>query len=999
MADSWSFWKSWPRDLRSLFLFVAAMAALTMLTVLGFEIAGHHLVLDWYLTTETETVRIPLDRVSVGLFELEIPAEVYLMKQHFEGSPWMIRPWAGGIYLSIIAVFCSALLAVSTYLPRFWYIVSTTIFIGLLVSLRLEQLLIFGWFDYKPLAVAILFFLPLSYYFHAFKSFIPLVKRVVAFAASFGLLALVIFFGAQIDNPFYTLAQYSFTAPVTITVAFVVLVGHEVVYFILRMITSGKAQTGSRNWVHFFTFSIIYLVNVGLVYANNAGYIKWDILYLNEFLMLAISASLGLWGLKARENRYENIAPFFPLASLFYVAFGGIAFTTIGYQMIQGNDPALEAFEDAIIYSQLAFGVIFLLYIIVNFITPLMKNMSVYRIVFKEGTLPYPTYRLAGFIAVVALFLLSNRVALNQSIAGYYNSLGDLYKVRNEQLLSEQYYLQGALYGYQNHKSNYQLGFIANSKEKPGQALYRFELATGKNPSAQAFVNLSNQYQSTDQFFKGIFALQKGEGKFPANGYIGNNLGVLYSATNILDSASFYLQQGLGKGFSERAATTNLGYVAFKSGVEITTDEIMEASQQAQPYGFLTNALATLVKAQRKQLPDGLEALLPDSTLTGFTFPFVYNAALVDVGHVSGKMTEMLPVFMNASTNGSVYGNMSIANALHDYYSGEAAKAIQILNRVQQAYPSQRAYCFHLMGAISLDMGAQLKAAEYFESASAGNFADADFNQTIALSEAGSWEQASLAWIFRTQNDRTKEVAESVLSLTEVTSIEELLTDQDRYQYARWFAQKLTQDQQTKLLDSFDNENMKKGAMVCLARAAFEAKDIISAKKLLGNASLEDWDQLERWLLQLAIDLQEKGLNSLVDNPILNKLPPKYGQVYVKLANGLKTNNVSAVKEAFLSNPFDGVLAAATADYLSEVDTKDAAYEALVAAIGVNPYNADVLKKYIWLALDMGFTNYAENSLVQLIDLLPPSEYKTFEREYDARVDELERERDSWNFD
>src|SRR5690606_6377483 len=134
-------------------------------------------------------------------------------------------------------------------------------------------------------------------------------------------------------------------------------------------------------------------------------------------------------------------------------------------------------FEDAIVFSQLGFGGMFLFYIIVNFITPLMRNMAVYRIVFKEGTLPYTTYRIAGVIAVVAFYLLSNQVAFSQALAGFYNGLGDLYKTRNQQLLSQQYYRQGAAYGYQNHKSNYQLGFIANQKEKPGEAVYHFEQA------------------------------------------------------------------------------------------------------------------------------------------------------------------------------------------------------------------------------------------------------------------------------------------------------------------------------------------------------------------------------------------------------------------------------------------------------------------------------------------------------------------------------------------
>ena len=113
----------------------------------------------------------------------------------------------------------------------------------------------------------------------------------------------------------------------------------------------------------------------------------------------------------------------------------------------------------------------------------------------------------------------------------------------------------------------------------------------------------------------------------------------------------------------------------------------------------------------------------------------------------------------------------------------------------------------------------------------------------------------------------------------------------------------------------------------------------------------------------------------------------------------MKVNDATALKEAIVSNPFNATLAMAAADFLREMKEDEAAYDVLVANIEANPYNPDVIKKYIWLALDMGFQNYAENGVIQLLDLIPSDEYKAFEREYDDRVAEIEAERESWNFD
>jgi len=1001
--ESWAFWTGWPSTLKRLFLLAAGLVAALMVLSIGLELAGHSLVLDWYLTTETETIRVPLKAISVGLFEIEIPADVLLVRQYFEGSPWLISPWGGMLYLTVLFFFYSLLIALSTYLPRFWYFVASAVFIGLLVSMRLEQLLIFGWFDYKPLALAILLFLPLSYYFHAFNKYIPLERRVLAFVGSFALLALLIGVGAQASRPFYTLAQYNYLAPVLITIAFAFLVGHEVVFFILKMITRGKPQEGSKNWIHFFSFSIFYLVNVALVYAHNARYVTWDILYLNEFLILAVAAGLGLWGIKAREQRYEDTAPFNPIVSLFYLSMAGIAIATISYQLFQRNDPVLETFEDAIVFSQLGFGAMFLLYVIVNFITPLMRNLPVYRIVFKEGALPYPTYRLAGLAAVAAFYFLSNQAALNQAISGSYNSLGDLYNVREEGLLSEQYYLQGALYGYSNHKSNYNLGFIANSKEKAGEAIYRFGLASGKNPSPHAFVNLGNQYQDTRQLLKGIFALQGAKMDFETNGYINNNLGALFAVTNLQDSALLYLKNAMDSGFpakvTKRAAQANVAYLAFKSGVQYNYSEIEASALSDKSYGFLANAFATCAGKQNPALTQPVFDLVPDSVVSGLTFPFVYNAALINIENPENVLSTRLPAMVEASANVAYYVQLSMVMALDDYFSGDVAKAIQTLNRIQLAYPSSRAYCYHLLSAIHLDQGAALRAAELFEQADAEQYAGSGLNQAIALSEADYWQQAQLKWILLERDSLAGPIAASVLDITEVQTLDELTTDQQRYQYARWFGASLDDEGQEALVASFENKDMKKASMAALARLFFVKGDWANARKIAEDPLLSGWTNAEFMLLQLYLQLNSGGVAVLPGNRLIDALPSRQGKVLEEVAAAVAKEDIEAMKKAVQINAFHAPLMLALSDYLLENDTEESAYEILVLALEANPFSIEVLKRYTFLAMDMGFENYAENALIRLVDLLPAEQYSAFEREFDKKMEEREAENSGWNFD
>jgi hypothetical protein len=439
--------------------------------------------------------------------------------------------------------------------------------------------------------------------------------------------------------------------------------------------------------------------------------------------------------------------------------------------------------------------------------------------------------------------------------------------------------------------------------------------------------------------------------------------------------------------------------VAFKTGQQISSDQLEEGVEDKLPFGFLTNALAGTAKNGIKQLPEAIQSFLPDSTLSGFTFPFVYNAAMVDLGQTEGKLTDRLPAMVDASSNAGFYGPLSIAHALHLYYEGKASHAIQMLNRVQQAFPTYRGHCFHLMSVMALDQGAAMKAAEYFESASAENYPDADINQAIALSEAGNWEQATLKWILLETHEGTSTLAGSMLTLLEIKDLSDLRTDQQRYQYIRWLGRQLNEAQQDEILGGFESESMKKAALVSLAQAYFHAGDAQAAQQLIDNPLLNEWTQPEMTILELELAIKEGGLSKLDNTDLINSLLPKHGQVWAKTAQAVKVNDPAALKDAIVSNPFNGSLAMAAADFLRAMKDDEAAYEVLVATIEANPYNPDVIKKYIWLALDMGFGNYAENGVIQLLDLLPSDDYRAFEREYAEKVAKIESERENWNFD
>src|SRR5690606_11431264 len=115
----------------------------------------------------------------------------------------------------------------------------------------------------------------------------------------------------------------------------------------------------------------------------------------------------------------------------------------MGYFFATSNDPAIEAFEDIILFTHLGYGVVFFIYVLANFFTLLYQNQRVFKVVYKPTRMPYFTAQLAGFIAALAFFFQSGQASLKQARSGFYNAKADYFYHTGAKELAKQYYRQG----------------------------------------------------------------------------------------------------------------------------------------------------------------------------------------------------------------------------------------------------------------------------------------------------------------------------------------------------------------------------------------------------------------------------------------------------------------------------------------------------------------------------------------------------------------------------
>ena len=581
------FWKSWISTYRLLLYTVSGIFLFSILFTWFGYFQGADGVIHWEKFQEQKIVETIVHEFRLGPFILNVPGDSYAILEYFNGSYIVPNTVSAYIFLLVIVFTAMVLLSVITTLPRFWYFIGMALFIAFLVSLRVEVLALFGFTNRVPIIVVLLLYLFPSFYFSQIRTSSSFIKRLITFLSITVVLGLIIFFFAGVDYPFYHLTVTAYIPALILTILFIIMVAHE----ILASFVSIVGQGSSKSLQHLSIISAIYMANVIITCFHELGVIQWNFIYINLYLLLTISALLGLWGFSQRESMYQNIFPFAPYGAYFFLCLGAICFATTGNLLSNANDPALKIIRDGIIFSHVGFGIIFLTYIFSNFILMLARNLPVYKVLYSPTRMPYFTFRFAGLIAMLGFVFYARWTEyVYHGLAGFYNFAGDLHTLLDNRAYAESYYDQGHAQGFQNHRSNYALATMKASRYDFDDAHYNYELANGKRPTPYSLTNAGNLYLWENKNTEAISRYKHALNTLPDSGPIQNNLGFAYAKTHNIDSALVYLNRARNHPVSKISAETNFFALTTMESIPIKIDSVLTLFDYNA--GVLSNALA-----------------------------------------------------------------------------------------------------------------------------------------------------------------------------------------------------------------------------------------------------------------------------------------------------------------------------------------------------------------------------------------------------------------------
>ncbi len=950
-----------PKEMITKLTIVSFLSGIVLFS--AFYIKGYDSSIDWNVTTTAESEVFFTQPFKKGPFEFSFSSKKYGLIETFSAGPVVRNYETDRALIMFILLGISLLIAAATRLPRTWFIGTMGLFIFFIINLHLPEVGIFGFGARStiPIIILLLAYVLPAYLFHAFYSQVALGWRwltIIGITAS-----LILVSGVEAIQLQEQFIAGSYFGLIVLSLIFLLIIAEENVFGILFLIT--QTRGGKNNHLHFSFFSFVYFGVLIAYYGNKAAFWDIDISFFNPYVLLVLSSLVALWSLKYKQNLMSLNLKMKVLNYLF-IGLGMVVLGFLALAMSRGNDPVYEGLHYFIVYTHVAFGIMFFLYLIWNFAGPLGDGLQVYKIAYREQNFPYISAKLAGLAAVAGMFFLSNKEPFLLFQAGNYNYLGAQAMSSGNNLLAQEYFREGSIFGYDNHFSNYQLGYSALQGGDIKEANYRFKKATQRYPSPQAFVNHAGTHAMMSETTPAIVTLKNGLRDFPNQNQLLNNLGLTFADLGQKSEALSYFGKADPSGQWTNAALVN--YWKVNNTQENAPQDFQEGNLAVK-----TNILNNLIlSAPSTQLPFDSTWLYPSYTL--HRLAFLINGALY-------YDNPALPYHLNNSLSGQLdegmYYDAKNAIILGNYKNGNINAALTLSDFLISEVSAQiQGKFYNQMGLLAFSQHAPVLAMGFFEQAIDHGSSDARINKAACLLELAQFENA-LKW--------------SEYLITIDSSMSPL-----KYDILRISSEgEMTTDQL--LFNIYYNYSVYSSAELNSALAKADQRFAQSLWAKIASEQMKDnkWDALKNYRAVFNAFLEKSAfeepdlLLALSENePITGSHPLAEA---LQLTDQIEQANslVTIAGQNALNEP----LVLAISDKLKSLDPS-LNYSVLIDAININRTSVALHKAYVMAALDLGLEEYAKNVLDKITTLTTQKDYQQFQSVYLNKVAELDSSTD-----
>ncbi len=374
----------------------------------------------------------------------------------------------------------------------------------------------------------------------------------------------------------------------------------------------------------------------------------------------------------------------------------------------------------------------------------------------------------------------------------------------------------------------------------------------------------------------------------------------------------------------------------------------------------------------------------------------VYEATLLNnyiLNHFEKIDTAILRSLVTLSRlPANKYFKASLLDAVaQSYYAhGEIQKAFNLLS--ENAFLEKSGKMYTTLGLWALEQGnAEIALAE-FNFALDQNFEAAQLGKALALSELGSEAEAKLAWqeLLKSKDTTFHVVANSFIKIysTENNNTHQL-SNRQKYQYSHFRIAPADTTAFIKLVNTIDDTELKARAILDRSKKLWKLDEPQATANMIARVHdlrLRDkmlYTEIVYFNLTLLAALQDlPSLRQQMGNLTFNGLE-KTNKIYYNALLTILSGKKEEVKNSYewlsQSNPFNEDATLAGIKYVKvNASDKLRAFNLIVNAISINPVSVKLLKAYIIESANLGFDEYAQESLDKLKSLISPSSFSLF---------------------
>ncbi|QNF33690.1 hypothetical protein HUW51_13520 [Adhaeribacter swui] len=994
-------------------LVVLSIAALAMAIFHYFT--GSDRVMPWQPEAELFPVSATLTRFNSLYQSFQIPITGFLVSERFDVGLPVLQPELASVFLAILSLALAVYFTIISAFSRWPYIICMALAMIYLATFNFDLLRLNQEYNQILLVIVLGVLVLVSYGFQAFFTRVKLAIRFLVFCVLLGLIAIIIGNQSQYSATLSAmqLVNYSSLAAFVASGLFIFLIAFENIHGLLWINTQGPSPQRRFGLWHFVLIGLLYLANLLLLYLKNADIIQLDFYYVDPFIILLLSIIAGYWGWQRREIQYQRYFTFKNGVAYLYLVLAINCLLTIGYAFATANTPLISAFTDVIVYTHLAYGFLFFLYILLNFYKLIQQRLAVYKVVFDPKQIPFFTVYIMGSMLLLALIFRSTFSVYHKAEAGYYNYLGDFYKAASNNLLAERFYTEGTIYSHHNVKSTYALAGLYRERTYTTAEINLLKDGLAGGPNEKLYVRMAATQTDKKDFFNHLFLLNQGLQAIPNSPALLNNKALLYETTTLSDSTAYFYNQALqaasGK-YKDLVQSNRLAFFLKNSDPQQALAVAEQTGEQSNEPALKSN-LTLLQILQEKPAPAPTSAELTLKAFSASEFALYYHRTLQNIIKATPQTVKQLDQLIKLPGNAPYQENLILLKALAQFYSGQIYAARNTLENQALASESTAGYYYYLIGTWLMEQKLYPAAASYFQKARERRLPEAELPYLYALAHTPDKNTAYAAAQEASNNltDPAEKAQASFLANVLNLTTSSVLTASDslKVAYLTLYRPELTTPEFEKVINTLSAGKFKALAQAELAQHYIQTNNLNAAaqttKTALALAQKDKSITPELNRLQATILVKQRNtaeLNKLVPELRLS-LAHQNEKLFFQAVAAEKINPKQAaalyrqVPQALIYQE-DAVLAAA--NYFSQAQKNDnQAYELLLSSIKYNPFSARLYQAYVFTSLKLGFIDFAQTAAEELKSLLSPEEYAIFRSNYEQKLKEKQESFPDWN--